>query len=97
MQRSPAFGGMKGFQGFPALRQGSLQQAFAVGRNQAVEQHELGRRLRRQFLDAALGRMKAQLQSFEGEHAADRDDQLSIHQQPLGLQDRKSKRLNSSN
>ncbi|WP_246848013.1 hypothetical protein [Sphingomonas beigongshangi] len=43
--------------------------------HQAVEQH-LSRRLARKTLDAASGRVEADLQGVERKHVADRQDEL---------------------
>ncbi len=52
-----------------------------AGQLEHVERHELGGCLAGQLADAALGRMKAELQRVERQRVADRDDQLAVEQE----------------
>ena len=50
---------------------------------QAIEQHQLRRRLRGKLAHPAFGRVQPQLQRLERQHAADRDDQLAVEHEPV--------------
>ncbi len=58
---------------------------FAVGSDQEVEHDQQRRRLRRQPLHPALRGMDALQQGVEGERAVERDDDLAVEHEGLGL------------